>query len=367
MAEDQDPSQKTEEPTSKRLSDAEQKGQVAKSTEVGHWFMILGVTIALMIFSTGIATDLRRSMLTFIEQPHAIPLDGKHLQVVMWDMLGGIGMALAPLLILLMLAGLVGNLIQHKPILSAHKLKPELSKLSLIKGMKRLFSGNALFEFAKGILKITIIGVVAAVVVWPELDELPLTITYDIKALLPMLRELALIMMAGVLSVMTIIAMADIVYQRYKHNQSLRMTKQEVKDENKQSEGDPQVKQRLRAIRMERARQRMMSAVPEADVVVTNPTHYAVALKYDQESMAAPKLVAKGQDLVAARIREVAEENRVPIVPNPPLARTLYATVELDQEIPVEHYKAVAEIIGYVMRLRKSLPPRPAGGRATTP
>lgn len=349
------------------MSDAEQKGQVAKSTEVGHWFMILGVTISLIIFSGGIAKDLKRVMLTFVEQPHAIPLDGQHLQVVLWNTLGAIGLALLPLLALLMIAGIAGNVIQHKPILSAHKLKPELSKLSLIKGMKRLFSANALFEFAKGILKITIIGVVAAVLIWPELDELPLTITYGIEAILPMLRDLALIMMAGVLSVMTIIAMADVVYQRYKHNQSLRMTKQEVKDENKQSDGDPQVKQRLRAIRMERARQRMMSAVPEADVVVTNPTHFAVALKYDQEAMAAPKLVAKGQDLVAARIREVAEENKVPIVPNPPLARTLYATVELDQEIPVEHYKAVAEIIGYVMRLKKSLPPRPAGVRASTP
>ena len=160
--------------------------------------------------------------------------------------------------------------------------------------------------------------------------------------------------MAGVIAVMTVVAFLDVLFQRYQHTKKLRMTKQEVKDEFKQLEGDPQVKARLRQIRMEKARQRMMAAVPEADVVVTNPTHYAVALKYEHGTMEVPVLLAKGTDAVAQRIRALAEEHAIPLVENPPLARTLFATVDIDEEIPPEHYQAVAEVIGYVMRLRRS-------------
>jgi flagellar biosynthetic protein FlhB len=170
------------------------------------------------------------------------------------------------------------------------------------------------------------------------------------------LQVYAIKVTAAVLAVMTVIAALDFMYQRYKHHEEMKMSKQEVKDEFKQSEGDPQVKQRLRQLRMEKSRKRMMAAVPEADVVVTNPTHFAVALAYTHGEMAAPTVVAKGVDEVARRIREVAEANDVPLVSNPPLARALHATVELDEEIPAEHYKAVAEIIGYVMRLKGRMP-----------
>ncbi len=362
MSENQDPAQKTEEPTAKKLADAEAKGQVAKSQEVGHWFMLLGITIAVLLLASGATIRLADRLTTFIAAPHLIPLDGGHLTLVMWKLAGGVGLALLPLAGLLWCAALAGNLIQHKPVFSAHKLKPELSKLSLLKGFKRLFSMSSLVEFAKGIAKIAVVGVVAVLAVWPELDELPATIAAGVEAILPRLRELALMMLAGVLAVMTLIAAADFLFQRHRHVQGLRMTKQEVKDEQKQSEGDPVVKQRLRQIRMERARRRMIAAVPEADVVVTNPTHYSVALKYDAERMAAPVLVAKGMDALALKIREIAEQHDVAIVANPPLARALHATVELDQEIPVAHYKAVAEIIGYVMRQKSKLPPRSAGG-----
>ncbi len=164
-------------------------------------------------------------------------------------------------------------------------------------------------------------------------------------------------MLISVVSVITIVAAIDFAYQRQQHSQQLRMTKQEVKDEHKQTEGDPMVKQRLRSIRMERSRKRMMAAVPDADVVVTNPTHFSVALKYAQDTMAAPKVVAKGQDHLAKRIREVAKDNDVPIVENPPLARALHASVDIDEQIRVEHFQAVAEVIGYVMRLKGSMPP----------
>ena len=172
------------------------------------------------------------------------------------------------------------------------------------------------------------------------------------------MHDMAIVLIFATVAVMTAIAALDYLYQRHAFIKQMKMTKQEVKDEHKQSEGDPIIKSRIRRLRLERARQRMMAAVPRADVVITNPTHYAVALEYKMEEMPSPKLIAKGIDELAQRIREVAEENDIPVVENPPLARALYSAVDLDEEIPPEHYKAVAEVIGYVMRLKGKLPPQ---------
>jgi flagellar biosynthetic protein FlhB len=202
---------------------------------------------------------------------------------------------------------------------------------------------------------------VAAALFWPVFGEAELYISLDAVALMDLLRDLSGRMLVGVLAVVSVIAALDYLYQRFEFTKSMRMSRQELKDELKQTEGDPHVKARLRQIRMERARRRMMAAVPDADVVITNPTHFAVALVYDMETMAAPRLVAKGTDRIALRIREVAEEHDVPVVENPPLARALHAGVELDAEVSPEHYKAVAEVIGYVMRLRGERPPVPRG------
>jgi len=197
------------------------------------------------------------------------------------------------------------------------------------------------------------VGGVILVYMFAEFEDLPKFLTMEMGQVLVDLRDAMLVVLAAVLFVLAIIALLDLLYQRHEHNEQLKMSRQEGKDEYKQTEGDPLVKGRIRQIRMERARKRMMQAVPEADVVITNPTHFAVALKYEHEAMNAPILVAKGADLVAKRIRDLADENDVPIVENPPLARALYAGVELDEEIPQEHYQAVAEVIGYVMRLKR--------------
>jgi len=193
-------------------------------------------------------------------------------------------------------------------------------------------------------------------------------------ALLALVSDLSLRVLIAIVTVMLLIAIADYLYKRFHHRKELRMSKQEIKDENMQSEGDPQIKARIHTLRLERSRQRMMVAVPKADVVVTNPTHYAIALQYDAAEMGAPKLVAKGVDHLAKKIREIATENGVPILENPPLARAIYAAVEVNQEIPGEHYKAVAEIIGYVMKLkgeaarrRFTAAPKPRPGRAAAP
>jgi len=358
MAGEDDDSQKTEDPTSKRLSDAREKGQVPRSQEVSHWFMILAMALVVGIFSPSLSADIGGVLRPFLEQPHLMPLEGN----AMRDLLGltvfaVLKVSLIPLAIILA-AGLAAGTIQNGIIVTTEQIRPKLSKISFKSGFKKMFSTRARTDFLKGMLKLAIVGVVVMMIIWPDRDSLQLIPTMAVEDMLAMVRDEAVKVIMGVLAVMTLITLADVMYQRYMHMKELRMTKQQIKDEHKQSEGDPLIKGRLRQIRVERARKRMMAAVPEADVVITNPTHYAVALKYDQRTMEAPRVVAKGVDNIALRIREIAEEHGVAVVENPPVARALHAAVEIDQEIPPEHYKAVAEIIGYVMRLKKGLPAR---------
>lgn len=374
MADEQDKSQKTEDPTQRRLDEAESKGQVPKSNEVNHLFMLVAITLCLVLFTSSMVRGVGSAMLPFLEAPHAIATDMSHLRLVVDNLSRELLFFLAPILGLVIVAALGGNMVQHRLVFSSENLMPKLSKISPIQGFTKLVSLRNLVEFGKSLAKLAIVGSVVMIVLWPEKEKLPQLISADMLAMLDIVKSLSLRLLVGVVAVMLLIAIADLLYQRYAHRHELRMSKQEIKDENKQSEGDPQIKARIRGLRLERSRQRMMAAVPKADVVVTNPTHYAVALQYDAAEMGAPKLVAKGVDHLAARIRELAKENGVPIVENPPLARAIYATVEVNQEIPGEHYKAVAEIIGYVMKLkgeaarkRFTAAPREAPRRAGAP
>src|SRR5690606_20754746 len=246
---------------------------------------------------------------------------------------------------------IAANLVQHQPLLSIEPIKPKLSKVNPLEGAKRLFSQEALVNFAKGLIKLVVVAAVLWFVLAPEIDSLENMITLEPGMILKEFMDLAMKIFGAVLAIVTIIAIADYIYQRNRWWTRLKMTVQETRDEYKQQEGDPKIKGRIRQIRIERSRKRMMAAVPQATVVITNPTHYAVALKYDRD-MAAPKCVAKGADAVAFRIRELAKEHDVPIVENPPLARALFASVDVDETIPTEHFKAVAEVIGFVMRLK---------------
>jgi flagellar biosynthetic protein FlhB len=355
MADDQDKSQKTEEPTSKRLEEAHTKGQVAKSEEIGHWFVLSGAALVIALFAGGLARDLTVVMIPFLEQPHLIPADFGALH----QAFGAIGIELlkagAAPLALLAAAAALGHLVQNRPGIALEKLKPDFKRVSPMTGLKRIFSTQSLVTIGKSLVKIGLVGGAALLSVWSELRRLELLTTIDLLALLALLPRIALLMAGGALAMLAVLAIADLIYQKWDFMQNQRMSKQEVKDESRQSEGDPQVKMRIRQVRMERSKRRMMAAVPTASVVVTNPTHYAVALKYEP-GMAAPKVVAKGLDLVALKIREIAKEHGVPIVENPPLARALHHAVEVDREISPEFYKAVAEIVGYVMRLRGKLP-----------
>lgn len=354
MAEEDDAS-KTEEPTDKKLSKARDEGQVTQSQEIKSWASFFAAAIFVVFFGPYFAAQLLDPIVYFIEEGYQIPVD-KHNLMVMFDiLLADMGIRVLPLLFGFMIFAVIAGVAQTGLIWAPKKIMPKLSNISLQKGVKKIASGRSVMELVKTIFKMTLVGAVAVMVVMPIYAEVELLASYDVFHLLELMYDVAVYMLIGATALMTLIAGMDYAYQRHSFMKQMRMTKQEVKDEHKQSEGDPQIKAKIRQLRMERARQRMMAAVPEADVVITNPTHFACALEYKQDMMTAPKLVAKGQDTLALRIRELAEEHEIPIVENPPLARALYAAVDLDEEIPPEHYAAVAEVIGYVMRLKGQL------------
>ncbi len=351
MAE-QDKSQKTEEPTPKRLSEAHEKGQVAKSQEISNWFMLSAATLVIALFADRVASDLTQTLTRFIIEPHRFDLDQDSVLNLMRNLGNQVDLILRLPILFLLLAAFAGHMVQNRPVFSLEKIKPQWNKISLASGAKRMFGLQSVINLAKSVAKIAVLGAAALFLIWPEIQELGALVTVGLLDVMAVIKRLTLTLAMGVVGALTAIALLDMLYQKWDFHQNQRMSRQEIKDETKQTDGDPQIKARIRQLRMERARQRMMAEVPGASVIITNPTHFAVALKYDQSAMAAPKLVAKGQDLIAQKIREVGVEHDIPIVENPPLARALHAGVELDQEVPPTFYKAVAEVIGYVMGLR---------------
>jgi flagellar biosynthetic protein FlhB len=252
------------------------------------------------------------------------------------------------------LAALAGNVVQHRIPLSPEPLRPRLSRISPAAGLSGLLSRQALANFTKGLAKLAVVGAVMTALLWPERDRLRGLVAVDPTLILPFTRSLAMHMLGAVVAILALVAAADYLFKYRQWYERHKMSLRELKEEFRQTEGDPTVKGKLRQLRQTRMRTRMMAAVPTASVVITNPTHFAVALKYER-GMNAPICVAKGIDLIARKIRDVAQEHDIPVVENPPLARALHGTVEVDQEIPPEHYRAVAEIIGYIMRLRRAV------------
>lgn len=352
MADTPEEHEKTEDPTQKRLDDARKKGDVAKSQEVNSWFIMLAMTAFIVFLSKGLISDLGTLLRGILANSHAIPLDNGGLRVLFKTLSYKVLVAMSFTFLLIMIAGVTGNLIQHGLIFTNEQIIPKLSKISPLAGLKRLFSMQTVMNFVKSMIKLVLVTVVIIVIVWPKQDGLDALIHLDPRVLLKVTHELSTQIMIGVLILFTLLAGLDYWYQQQVWWNKQKMTLKEVRDEYKQMEGDPQVKAKIRQIRMERGRKRMLANVPDASVVITNPTHFSVALKYEA-GMAAPICLAKGADNIAFKIRQVAKEHDIPLVENPPLARALYATVEVDDEIPEEHYKAVAEVIGYVMRLRQ--------------
>ena len=353
MAEQNDASTKTEEATPRKLEEARKRGEVAKSMDVPAFASLAAAAGFIFIAGGWMARSLAEQLQPYVAHPDAFDLTGD----------GGVAllhstaMAAAPLAIGVMfaaaLAGVAGNLVQHGFLFTADRLKPDPSRLSPAEGFKRIFGVDGLVMFLRSFLKIGFVGAVAWIVIRPHMGEFQLAVGMGPAAMLVLSGEMLKALFIGVLALLGVGAGADWFWQRQRFLQRMRMTKEEMKEDFRQSEGDPHVRARLRQIRYERARRRMMQNVPKATVVVMNPTHYAIALRYEAGDTPAPLCVAKGVDDVALRIREVAEAHNVTVVEDPPLARALYATVEVDEAIPREHYEAVAKVIGFVMQQSK--------------
>lgn len=361
MSESEDDSSKTEEPSQKKLEEAKKKGQTISSREISHFFMILALTFFVMsvVPSTGMQT--LALLRPFVLKPDEIPMGSAEFSELMRDVMIGMMALLAIPLLLTVLAAIAPSVVQKKWVFSGENLKPKLNKISPMSGFKRLLGLKALVEFMKNLVKVTIVGVICWMIIAPYQEEIAGSMRSQKFEMLGFAQHIAGKMLIGILIMLFLISIFDYFYQRMSFMKQMRMTKQEVKDEYKQQEGDPHIKGKLRQIRREKSRKRMMANVPKADVVITNPTHYAVALKYDPDTMPAPVVLAKGTDQVALRIRELAEKNKITVMRNPPLARVLYDTAEIDEAIPVEQYQAVAKIIGYVYKLKGKSLQKPGG------
>ena len=351
MAEGAEDDDKTEEPTQKRIEEARNRGEIVYSSEVATAFSLLAVTMIIAFMAGPLAGNLGHLLTGALANAADFSTDGRalmHLYVAVGlRVVGAVGMVA----LTLTLAGLAARFVQDQPAWSAQRLSPKLDRINPLEGAKRVFGKQAFGNFTKTSLKFAIVGAAVLWSLWPRDGTLAMMPLMDVAALGPFVQKRAVSMMIACTSAATVIAVVDYFFVRRAHMKRLRMTKQELKDEFRQSEGDPQIRAKLRQIRQERAKKRMMSAVPGATVVITNPTHYAVALRYDRETSPAPVCVAKGVNEVALRIREVAEASGVPIMEDPPLARALYATADIDATIPREHFEAVAKVIGYVLRL----------------
>lgn len=344
---------KTHAPTGKKLDDARAKGDVPMAPEMRHAIMFVAATIV----AAGLGhTALARATPLLVRLwagADDFQLDPDTAQGFATGVARTFALALSPLMALLLVFALATGCAQGLPTISWSRAGLKWSKLSPIAGFGRLFGPRSMIEFAKTLMKLIAVIAIAAVVVAPQakglvelMDRGPGAIGTTASAVVTMMIKAVLVLVGG-------IAVFDLVYQRFAFFKRMRMSLQEVKDENKQSDGDPAIKARIRSIGIQRARRRMMAAVPGASVVITNPTHYAVALQYSHGDMAAPVVVAKGADAIALKIREVAKSANVPVVESPVLARAIFAGVEIGRPIPAEHYAAVAEIIGYIMRLAR--------------
>ena len=357
MAEGPDPDSKTEDATPRKLEEARKKGDVAKSPDVGAAMSLMGAT-AVVVFGGGyFATQMAESLLPFIAAPHAMLgglRAGAGVEIgtrALWAAVPFLG----AVMLATILGGVGGNVGQIGGLIfSAEKLKPKWEKLSPMAGFKRIFGPDGLMQFAQTLAKLIAVGIICWMMLKPHLREFENMAAMSPATILPLARDLMIALMSSALVFLGLTAGADFIWQKMRFAKRMRMSKEEVKEDYKQTEGDPHVKAKLKQIRMQKSRQRMMANVPRATVIVTNPTHYSVALRYEPDKGdGAPVCVAKGVDALALRIREVAKEHKVPIVENIPLARALYAAVDIDETIPREHFDAAAKVIGFVMKARK--------------
>ena len=353
MAEENDGASKTEEPTPRKLEQAKAQGDVAKTQDLPTLFAFAAAAAAVAMMGGSMARKLAMEMVPFLSNAGQMPLSGGDAVL-----LGrGVVLACAPILLVVMLsaafAGVAGNLVQTGFLVTPSKLKPDFKKLDPMQGLKRLFGLDSLINFAKSLIKVAATAWVAWWVLKPHMGEMENLASLEVSAILPLTADILRRLAFSIAGLLLVVAGADWFIQKQRFMSRMRMSKEELKEDFKQSEGDPHVRAKQKQIRADRARRRMMQAVPNATVVVMNPTHYAVALKYEQGEDEAPLCVAKGLDSLALKIREIAEEAGVPVIEDPPLARALYAAVEVEEMIPPAHYEAVAKVIGFILGAAK--------------
>ncbi|MDJ0929492.1 flagellar biosynthesis protein FlhB [Breoghania sp.] len=349
MADSQDEESKTEEPTEKKISDAIEKGNVPTSKEASILISFLVILLIGSFATVSGAQRLSQSLARFIEDAEGIRL-GNGADAIMLTRVVGlkVGRFLISIVVILMMGGLAAAWFRNVPRVVGERIKPDLFRISLTKGWKPIFGLEGLVEFLKAIFKFTTIAVVALVLLRSDQNVLVNAMFTDPSDLPETILRPATRLLSGVAIAMIVLVAADLVWARTNWRRKLRMSRRDIKDEHKQMEGDPLVKARMRSLARDRTRNRMMSAIPKATLVVANPPHFAVALRYDRDEDAAPFVVAKGQDLITLKIRQIAEDNQVPVIENKELARALYPVVEVDRMIPPQFYRAVAEVIYYV-------------------
>lgn len=349
---EEDKESKTEEPSERKITKAQEEGNVPISKDLGHWVMLCTFSFVLFAILPHTVTYLTKSLVPFIAAAHTFRLQDGDLTRFFIHILNKVGMAILLPLLFFMVAAISFGLWQTQKAITLKKIQPQFSNLSLAKGLSRIFSKQALVELVKNIAKLSILSLGFYYSLHKEFDGLDYMLMFSIGGFKERLFTLIFKVLMVVLVAMGFLGFLDYLYQRHQHRENLRMTKHEMKEEYKETEGSPEVKQRLRQLRMQGGRKRMIEAVPGATAVITNPTHYAIAVLWDEHSMTAPKVVAKGKNDIALRIREVAKQHSIPIVENPPLARSLYDGVDLEREIEPQHYQAVAEVIRFVITLK---------------
>jgi flagellar biosynthesis protein FlhB len=352
MAEQDKDQERTEQASPKRREEAKKRGQVAKSQEVASVTILLSCSILFYFTSRGMAEKLMSLMRTGFHDAATTEITGETLQMLLWGWAYKIFMLIFPVLLTVFIAGLLANYLQVGFIFSAESLEPKLDKIDPLRGFQKIFSLRSAIELLKNLIKLSIIGLVVFLTLEKEMDDLIPLMDQDAWGMMIYMAGVTFKILMNTCWVLIVLAVLDYIYQKWEFEKGLRMSKQEVKEEFKHTEGDPVVKARIRRLQREQARKRMMAKVPKADVVITNPTHLAVAIEYDGKSMQAPTIVAKGAGFIAEKIKEIAKANGVPVVENKPVAQLLYKIVDIGQSIPENLYKAVAEILAYVYNLK---------------
>jgi flagellar biosynthetic protein FlhB len=347
--------ERTERATAKRRADARRKGQVAKSREIPSVMVLLIVVSVLFVLSSHIFQQLSGVMVQGFRKIETHSINPANLHVIGMETIWSLFRILSPVMAAGLVIALLSNYIQIGSIFSLEALQPKFSKLNPLNGLKRVISKQSVVELLKSLFKFLIIGWAAYSVIRDELPDILTLMDRETMGVLQYVASVSMRIFFRTLLVMVGLAALDYGFQRWSYEKSLRMTKREVQEEYKQTEGDPLIKSRIRSVQRELARKRMMAEVPKADVIVTNPTHLAVALRYNREEMMAPRLVAKGAGLIAEKIKEVAQAHQIPIVENKPLAQILFKTVDLGQLIPSTLYQAVADLLAYVYQMKNKV------------